>query len=84
MSKKVNNIFNFIKSLESFQKVVHQSGPAASASYSLIASVLIFTFLGIYIDTKYNSSPVGVLIGIAIGLVIGFYSLYKFFYFKKN
>ena len=73
-----------IKLATSFQKIVHQSGPAASASYSLIGSILIFTFLGRYIDTKYESAPTFILLGLSLGLIVGFYGLFKVFYIKKK
>ena len=66
---------NFARSMEYFQKIVTQSGPAASASYTLLASVLIFTLLGWYIDTSRGSKPIGVLVGLSIGLITGFYHL---------
>ena len=65
------------KSFAYFQKILQQSGPEASASYGLLASVLIFTFLGWYIDAYNGSSPKGVLLGLAIGLIVGFYHLLK-------
>ncbi len=65
------------KSFAYFQKILQQAGPAASASYGLLASVLIFTFLGWYIDAYNGSSPKGVLSGLAIGLIVGFYHLLK-------
>ena len=67
-----------------FQKIVQQSGPAASASYNLLASILIFTFIGWYIDEKNETSPLGVLIGISFGLIIGFYHLLKIIWTKKS
>ena len=39
--------FDLGKSFAYFQKILQQSGPAASASYGLLASLLIFTFLGL-------------------------------------
>ena len=65
------------KSFAYFQKILQQSGPVASASYGLLASVLIFTFLGWYIDAHNGSSPKGVLSGLVIGLIVGFYHLLK-------
>ena len=65
------------KSFESFQKVIKQSGPAAAASYGLIASILLFTFIGWYIDLSTDSSPWGVIIGLLFGLMTGFYHLAK-------
>ena len=73
-----------IKLATSFQKIVHQSGPAASASYSLIGSILIFTFLGRYIDTKYDFEPTFTISGLSFGLMVGFYGLFKVFYLKKK
>jgi len=64
-------------SLNSFQKVIRQSGPAATASYGLIASILIFTYAGWYIDELNDSSPMAIIIGLIIGMVIGFYHLIK-------
>ena len=69
--------FDLGRSFAYFQKIIQQSGPAASASYGLLAFVLIFTFLGWYIDAYNKSSPIGVLSGLAIGLILGFYHLLK-------
>ena len=65
------------KSFAYFQKILQQSGPEASASYGLLASVLIFTFLGWYIDVYNGSSPKGDISGLASGLIVGFYHLLK-------
>jgi F0F1-type ATP synthase assembly protein I len=59
------------------QRNLIQSGPAASASYTLIGSVIIFCIIGYYIDNRYNTMPWLTLLGIIIGLVIGFYELAK-------
>jgi len=72
------------KSFAYFQKILQQSGPEASASYGLLASVLIFTFLGWYIDAYNGSSPKGVLLGLAIGLIVGFYHLLKTIQRRKS
>ena len=67
-----------------FQKVVNQAGPAASASYTLIASLLIFIFIGYNIDNSFDSSPLGLIIGLIFGLVVGFYQLFKTFIWKQS
>jgi len=76
--------FNFGKSLEYFQKVVQDSGPAATASYTLMASVLIFTLLGYYFDSNKGTSPTGTIIGLIIGLLTGFYHLAKTIWTRKH
>ena len=71
------------KSLDSFQKIIKQAGPAASASYSLVASILLFTFIGWYIDSNNDTSPFWVIVGIFIGILVGFYQLIKTMTSKK-
>ena len=76
--------FNLGRSLEYFQNIVKESGPAASASYSLLASVLIFTLLGWYIDSSRGTKPIGILVGLCIGLISGFYHLARMIWTRKH
>ena len=66
-----------VENFKSFQNIAQQSGPAAAASYGLIASILIFTYLGWIIDKNIDSSPIAILIGMLLGMIIGFYHLFK-------
>ena len=66
-----------VENFKSFQNIAQQSGPAAAASYGLIASILIFTYFGWIIDRKIDSSPFAILIGMLLGMIIGFYHLIK-------
>ncbi len=75
--------FDIGKSFETFQRILKQSAPAAAASYGLIASILLFTFIGWYIDSYIDTSPIAILIGLAVGFVIGFYNLIKTMSTKK-
>ena len=76
--------FELGRSLEYFQNIVKESGPAASASYTLVASVLIFTLLGWYIDSSRGTKPIGILVGLCIGLISGFYHLAKTIWTRKR
>jgi F0F1-type ATP synthase assembly protein I len=76
--------FELGRSLEHFQNIVKESGPAASASYTLLASVLIFTLLGWYIDSLRGTKPLGILVGLGIGLISGFYHLAKTIWTHKR
>ena len=53
---------DILENFKSFQNIVKQSGPAAAASYGLIASILIFTYFGWIIDREIDSSPFAILI----------------------
>ena len=79
MSKKEKGKgqIDIIENFKSFQNVARQSGPAAAASYGLIASILIFTYFGWMIDRKIDSSPFAILIGVLLGMIVGFYNLIK-------
>ena len=65
------------KSLKQFQRFLRQAGPAAAASYTLLASVLLIGGAGFIIDQYFDSTPTGLIIGLGLGLVIGFYELAK-------
>ena len=79
--KKTNSV---LSSYLYFQKVVNQAGPAASASYGLIASIFLFIFGGFYIDNYLDTSPVATVIGMVLGLVVGFYQIVKFAKYKRK
>ena len=73
-----NDQKNFLsKSIQQFQRYVRQSGPAASAAYTLLGSVLLLSLIGYNLDKYFKTSPVYLIIGLCLGIVIGFYELYK-------
>ncbi len=65
------------RSFEYFQKVVRQTGPAASASYTMIGAIILLGGLGYFLDKTYGWSPYGLLFGLLLGIVVGFYELIK-------
>ena len=77
MKYQNKNGLDFFHSLKYLQKTIKHSASASSASYGLITSILLFTYIGWYIDSRYDSSPLAVMIGILIGIIIGFYHLFK-------
>ena len=75
MSEKQDDPFS--KSLGCFQKMVRKSGPAATASYTLIGSILLLGGIGYLVDQWRGTSPWLVLAGLLLGIVVGFYELSK-------
>ncbi|MEC7935101.1 MAG: AtpZ/AtpI family protein [Candidatus Neomarinimicrobiota bacterium] len=65
-----------------FHRYLIQSSPAASASYTLIAAVIFFCIIGFYIDNQYQTIPWFTLLGLIIGLIIGFNELAKIIWKK--
>jgi F0F1-type ATP synthase assembly protein I len=69
--------FSFAKSAKSLQDNATQSGPAASASYTLIGAIILLGGIGYGVDAWLGTAPWGLLIGLLAGIVIGFYELAK-------
>jgi len=79
---KRDRSFSFAKSAKSLQDTVSQSGPAASASYTLIGAIILLGGLGYVVDMWRGTAPWGLLIGLLLGLVTGFYELVKTIWHK--
>jgi len=78
---KINNLAN---SFSYLQKIIKQSGPAMGASYTLIGAILILGTLGYFIDKWRDSSPLFLILGLAIGIIIGFYEIAKIIWSKPD
>ena len=78
---KLDHIAN---SFAYFQKIVKQSGPAMGASYTLVAAVIILGTIGYIVDKWQNSSPIFLLLGLLIGIVVGFYEIAKVIWLNKE
>lgn len=67
----------FARSLQALQGSAQQAGPAAAASYSLVGGILVLGGIGYAIDGWKGSSPWGLVIGLCLGVIVGFYQLIK-------
>ena len=77
-------IDHLAKSFTQMQKVIKQSGPAMNASYTMIGSVILLGAIGYGIDDWQNTSPVFLLVGLLIGILIGFYEIAKTIWTKSD
>ncbi len=64
-----------LRSQEQFQESVQRAGPAASAGYSLIGAIVLLGGLGYGFDSWRGSAPWGLVVGLMLGLIVGFYEL---------
>jgi F0F1-type ATP synthase assembly protein I len=78
---KINNLAN---SFSYLQKIIRQSGPAMGASYTLIGAILILGTIGYFIDKWQDSSPLFLILGLVIGIVVGFYEIAKIIWAKPD
>ncbi len=52
-------------------------GVASGMGCSIVASLIIFIGIGVFIDQRYDLAPLFTLIGVALGLVAAGYQLYE-------
>lgn len=64
-------------STKALQENVTRAAPAAAAAYSMVGALLLLGALGYGIDRWAGTEPWGVLIGLLLGMVVGFYELVK-------
>lgn len=69
--------FSFERSARSLQENVERAGPAAGASYTLVGGIILLGGLGYTFDRWQSSEPWGLLVGLGLGIVVGFYELIK-------
>lgn len=65
------------KSNDNLYKTYKEIGPYLGLGFQLAATVLIFLFIGDWLDKKNNSSPIFTLIFAILGISIGLYSVIK-------
>jgi F0F1-type ATP synthase assembly protein I len=73
MAKK--SPFSFGRSARELQDNAQRAGPAAAASYTLIGAIILLGGLGYAVDSWRGTAPWGLLIGLMLGLIVGFYEL---------
>jgi F0F1-type ATP synthase assembly protein I len=63
--------------MHELQDTAQQAGPAAAASYTLVGGILLLGGIGYAIDLWKGSSPWGLVVGLCLGVTVGFYQLIK-------
>ena len=67
----------FSQATESLQETASSSVGAAAVSYTLIGSIILLGGLGYGFDSWRGTAPWGVLVGLMLGIVVGFYEMIK-------
>jgi len=68
---------SFERAARALQQNVVQSGPVAGASYTLVGAIILLGGIGYAVDKWQGTSPWFLLLGLALGIVVGFYELVK-------
>jgi F0F1-type ATP synthase assembly protein I len=63
------------------KKEIHESfreyGPYLTLGFQLAAAVLVFFFVGYWFDSRFHTTPLGILLGVGLGFTGGFYKFIK-------
>lgn len=65
----------FARSLRLLQENIRKSGPAMLAGYTLIAAIFLCGGIGFALDAWLGTSPWLLVIGLLLGIVVGFFEL---------
>jgi F0F1-type ATP synthase assembly protein I len=76
MAKKVRS-FSVARTNQALQDNVAQAAPVAAASYTLVGAIILLGGLGYAVDRWQDTGPWGLLVGLLLGIVVGFYELVK-------
>jgi F0F1-type ATP synthase assembly protein I len=60
-----------------FRSAFQESAPYLTLGFQLAAVVLLFFFIGYWIDNKFGISPAGKLAGIVLGCIGGFFRFFR-------
>ena len=63
------------RGLKALTTTISRSGPAATASYTLIGAIVLLGGIGYAIDQWRGTSPWFLFGGLLLGLIVGFYEL---------
>jgi F0F1-type ATP synthase assembly protein I len=66
-----------LKGFDDFAKSFRKAAPYLNSVYAFMASIGIFGYMGYWADAKFETRPLLLLIGLFIGLGIGFYQFYR-------
>jgi len=55
----------------------HKAAPFLNIVYVLFGAVGLFAYLGYLIDDKWDTRPLGIILGVLLGFALGMYNMIK-------
>jgi F0F1-type ATP synthase assembly protein I len=76
-SESPNRQSNIEQNKESVPSISRSLTPFLTMGFQLAAAVVLFFFIGNWIDNKFGVAPIGKLVGVVIGSTGGFIKFFK-------
>jgi ATP synthase protein I len=73
--RRAADVSSLLAPAKGLQRSLQNSGSFAAASYTLIGAIVLLGGLGYFADGWFGSSPWLLLLGLLLGIVVGFYEL---------
>ncbi|HID40182.1 MAG TPA: AtpZ/AtpI family protein [Calditrichaeota bacterium] len=54
-----------------------KAGPYLNIGYTLLGGIIVFGYLGNWLDKKTELTPLFLIVGLFVGLALGFYNMIK-------
>jgi ATP synthase protein I len=74
---QIDRRFSIERAARAFQSNVASAGPAAGASYTLVGGIILLGGIGYAFDRWRGTEPWGLVVGLVLGIVVGFYELIR-------
>ena len=69
--------FSLSRATRALQENISRSGPVAAAAYTLVGGIILLGGIGYAVDEWQGTRPWFLVIGLFLGIVVGFYELVK-------
>jgi len=76
-SESLDRQSNIKQNKENIPSISRSIAPFLTMGFQLAAAVVLFFFLGYWIDSTFDISPIGKLVGIVIGSTGGFIKFFQ-------
>ena len=63
--------------LSDVTRSMRKAAPYINSTYTLIAALALFGYLGWLLDRELVTAPLFFIVGLFLGLTVGFYNFYK-------
>jgi ATP synthase protein I len=75
--------FSLVRAAEALQDNVVRSGPVAGAGYTLVGAIVLLGGVGYAVDYWFGTAPWGIVLGLLLGVVVGFYELARMVFWPR-
>jgi ATP synthase protein I len=73
--RRVPDVSKLVAPATGLQRSLQNAGSFAAASYTLIGAIVLLGGLGYFADGWFGTSPWLLIVGLLLGIVVGFYEL---------